>query len=282
MTAGRASRAQRVRRRSLHVGLAAFCRRDKVSPEYASRGYDAICTTHLLGSSMESIWFQARPAKAMRKMIVPASRADSLEDRTPPTNIIAACSVGSRRWREGSLCLCRGAKTKLSAVGSGTQAGEKEGSREWSLGFGSERRSARPPAKGKKKRRTVSKKKQGSNVGKETEAVTTQKAGGEGEQQQSQEKSASERLAAQTAAQGLGDESVAKQEKEKRSMEKGARHLILAPGVSGLGCSQLAPDAGLGVLAMMGSGAFAAAFGGGWSLTLEPWTRLRLGALLLG
>lgn len=115
MTAGRASWAQRVRW-SLGSGLAAFCRRDTVSLGYASREYDAICTTqtHLLGSSMASIWFQARPAKTMMKMIVPASRADSLEDRTPPTNIIAACS-GEDGTGE-ALCACVAAQKEVESA----------------------------------------------------------------------------------------------------------------------------------------------------------------------
>lgn len=59
----------------------------------------------------------------MMKMIAPAKRADSLEDRTPPTNIIAAYSAWSLRdgmskevepcfvrFASGSVLVLRGRK----------------------------------------------------------------------------------------------------------------------------------------------------------------------------
>jgi hypothetical protein len=50
----------------------------------------------------------------MMKMIVPASRADSLEDRTPPTNIIAACS-GEDGTGE-ALCACVAAQKEVESA----------------------------------------------------------------------------------------------------------------------------------------------------------------------
>lgn len=66
----------------------------------------------------------------MMKMIVPARRADSLEDRTPPTNIIAACSVETnRRYKEGrgdeALC-ARVAAQEVGSSRSSSSSGKKK------------------------------------------------------------------------------------------------------------------------------------------------------------
>lgn len=54
----------------------------------------------------------------MMKMMAPANKADSFEDRTPPTNIIAAYSAdGMRIKRTKPLFVCRRKREKKRAEG---------------------------------------------------------------------------------------------------------------------------------------------------------------------